>query len=79
MSQLALDDVQRDALASHLDSVGVAQLVRSEPPSYAGLRIIASLPDCQSEIWVFFALRQSTVFRSHSHRDGPSPRRLHGA
>ena len=37
MSQLALDDVQRDALPGHLDSVGVAQLVWSEAPPYPGL------------------------------------------
>jgi hypothetical protein len=32
MSQLALDDVERDALPGHLDSVGVSQLVRSKAP-----------------------------------------------
>ena len=37
MSQLALDDVQRDALPGHLDGVGVAQLVWSETPPHAGL------------------------------------------
>ena len=30
MPQLALDDVERDALASQLERVGVAQLVRRE-------------------------------------------------
>ena len=33
--ELALDDVQRDALARELDSVGVAQLMRREPSSHA--------------------------------------------
>jgi len=37
MSQLALDDVERDALPGHLNSVGVAQLVWSEAPPYPGL------------------------------------------
>jgi hypothetical protein len=37
MSQLALDDVRRNALPGHLDSVGVAQLVWSETPPYAGV------------------------------------------
>ena len=37
MSQLALDDVDRDALPGNLDSVGLAQLVRSEAPPYPGL------------------------------------------
>ncbi len=37
MSQLALDDVERDALPGHLDSVGVAQLVWSEAPPDPGL------------------------------------------
>jgi hypothetical protein len=30
--QLALDDVERDALVCEFDSVGVAQLVGREPP-----------------------------------------------
>ena len=34
MSQLALDDVERDALSRHFDSVGVAQLVWDEAPPY---------------------------------------------
>jgi hypothetical protein len=37
VSQLALDDVERDALSGHLDSVGVAQLVWSESPPHPGL------------------------------------------
>jgi hypothetical protein len=37
MSELPLDDVERDTFPRHLDSVGVAQLVRSEAPPYAGL------------------------------------------
>ena len=37
MSQLALDDVERDALPGHFDGAGVAQLVWSETPPYAGL------------------------------------------
>ncbi|MGC1799490.1 MAG: hypothetical protein WA701_03815 [Solirubrobacterales bacterium] len=37
MSQLALDDVQRHALPGHFDGAGVAQLVWSETPPYAGL------------------------------------------
>jgi hypothetical protein len=37
MSQLPLDDVQRDALPGHFDSVGMAQLVWSEAPPYPGL------------------------------------------
>ena len=38
MAELALDDVQRDALAGHLDRVGVAQLMRSEAAAHTGLR-----------------------------------------
>ena len=37
MSQLALNDVKRDALPGHLDSVDVAQLVWSEAPAYPSL------------------------------------------
>ena len=37
MAQLALDDVERDALVGELDGVGVAQLVGRKPPSDAGL------------------------------------------
>jgi hypothetical protein len=36
MTQLALDDVERDALVGELDGVGVAQLVRREPPPHPG-------------------------------------------
>jgi hypothetical protein len=32
-----LDHVQRHAFAGHLDGVGVAQLVRCEPPPHTGL------------------------------------------
>jgi hypothetical protein len=32
VAELALDDAERHALASELDGVGVAQLVRSEAP-----------------------------------------------
>lgn len=45
MSQLALDDVERDALPGHLDSMGVAQLVRSEAAPYPGLGRSASKRD----------------------------------
>jgi hypothetical protein len=40
MAELALDDDQRDALASHLDGVGVSELVRREaaPHSCYGRR-----------------------------------------
>jgi len=34
MAELALDDVQRDALPSEFKGVGVAQLVWREPASY---------------------------------------------
>ena len=37
VTELALDDVERDALASELERVGVAQLVRREPPPHACL------------------------------------------
>ena len=37
MAELALDDVERHALAGHLDGVSVAKLVRGEPPSHPGL------------------------------------------
>ncbi len=36
VSELALDDDQRDAFACHLDGVGVAELVRREAPAHAG-------------------------------------------
>jgi hypothetical protein len=36
MTELALDDEQGDAFAGHLDGVGVAKLVRSEPPTHTG-------------------------------------------
>jgi hypothetical protein len=36
VSELALDDDQRDAFAGHLEGVGVAQLVRSEAAAHAG-------------------------------------------
>jgi hypothetical protein len=41
VSELALDDEQRDAVASHLDGMRVAQLVRREAPTHAsrGCRI----------------------------------------
>jgi hypothetical protein len=35
MSQLALDEQQRDALAGELDGVGVPRLVRCEQPADA--------------------------------------------
>ena len=38
MSELALDDDQLDALAGHLDGVGVAELVRCEASPNAGER-----------------------------------------
>jgi hypothetical protein len=36
MSELALDHVERHALAGHLDGVGVAKLMRGKAPSDAG-------------------------------------------
>jgi len=36
VSELALDDDQRDAFAGHLDGVGVPELLRREAPSHAG-------------------------------------------
>ena len=38
MSQLALDQRQRDALVQQLDSMGMAELVRREAPADASLR-----------------------------------------
>jgi hypothetical protein len=38
VSELALDDDQRDTFARHLDGVSVAKLVRREAPPYAGER-----------------------------------------
>jgi hypothetical protein len=38
MAELALDDVQRHALAGHLDGVCVTQLMRREAPPQAGRR-----------------------------------------
>ena len=38
MAELALDDVQRHALAGEFERVRVAQLVRRESPSDAGAR-----------------------------------------
>ena len=37
MAELALDHVQGNSLASHLDGMCVAQLMRSEAPANAGL------------------------------------------
>ena len=37
VSELALDHVERDPFACHLDGVGVSELVRCEAPSHAGL------------------------------------------
>jgi hypothetical protein len=34
--ELALDDLEPDALVRHLDRVRVAELVRRETPSHAG-------------------------------------------
>jgi hypothetical protein len=34
---LALDDVERDPLVGEFDGVGVAELVRREPPPHTGL------------------------------------------
>jgi hypothetical protein len=36
MLELALDDDQRHALVSHLDRVGVPELIRREPPAHSG-------------------------------------------
>jgi hypothetical protein len=38
MAELALDDVQRHALAGQFERVRVAQLVRRKPASHAGVR-----------------------------------------
>ena len=35
--ELALDDVQRDAFTSHLDSMRMAQLMRREAPAHTSL------------------------------------------
>jgi hypothetical protein len=40
--ELALDDNQRHALASHLDGVGVAELMRREAAAHACLAGYAS-------------------------------------
>jgi hypothetical protein len=37
MPPLALDDVERDPLVGEFDGVGVAELVRREPPPHTGL------------------------------------------
>ena len=37
VAELPLDHIQRNALAGHLDGVGVAQLVRREPTSHPRL------------------------------------------
>ena len=37
VTELALDDRERDAFAGHLDGVGVAELVRGKAPTYAGM------------------------------------------
>ena len=39
MAELALDYVQRHALAGHLDGVGVAELVWREAPAHPGRRV----------------------------------------
>jgi hypothetical protein len=36
MSELALNDVERDPFSRHLDGVGVAQLMWDEAPPYSG-------------------------------------------
>ena len=36
MAELALNDVERDAFAGHLDGLGVAELVGREAPADAG-------------------------------------------
>jgi hypothetical protein len=38
VTQLALDDVERDSFVGELDGVGVAQLVGREAPPHTGLR-----------------------------------------
>ena len=38
VAELALDDVERDALAREFDGVGVAELVRRKPSPHPGLR-----------------------------------------
>ncbi len=45
MSQLALDDVERDAFSRHLDGVGVAKLMWDEAPPYPGLGSGSSEPN----------------------------------
>jgi hypothetical protein len=37
VSELALDDEQRNALAGHLGGVRVAELVRREAPAHTGV------------------------------------------
>ncbi len=37
VSELSLDDRQRDPFVGHLDRVGVSELVRREPPAHPGL------------------------------------------
>ena len=38
MSELALNDAQRNAFAGHFDGVGVTELMGREAPSHAGVR-----------------------------------------
>ena len=37
VSELSLDDRQRDPFVGHLDRVSVSELVRREPPAHPGL------------------------------------------
>jgi hypothetical protein len=47
--ELTLDDDQRDALACHLDSVSMAELVGRESPPHAGSRGgVAQLGACSA-------------------------------
>jgi hypothetical protein len=46
VTQLALDDDQRDALAGHLDAVRVAKLMRCEPTAHACSRAAARQAPC---------------------------------
>jgi hypothetical protein len=53
VSELALDEQQRDAFARHLDCVGVAQLVGSEPAAHssAGSDVMQLRADAGGSPW----------------------------
>ncbi len=56
VAELPLDHLQRDALAGHLDGVGVAQLVWCEAPAHAGPRCIRGHSDGRMSTRGFGAL-----------------------